>query len=150
MATDIPIPENSTEPEILLQESFAVSVQEVDPEEFDTHQVFSVSLGSNPFSQDDLELNESSLVFSSVNSPTASLTIPPNVFDMMRVSNSSRITQSVYLTDALYLTRNDSKLKVGSVILETSVVNMTIEDLNPPITLTFLKNPVSMHPIKNF
>ena len=147
MTEEIPIPENHTGPVILTQRSFAVSVQEVDPEAFNT-QVFSLSLGDNPFSEANLELNENSLDFFSMTSSTASLTLPENLFDSLRVSNFSRITQSVFLTDGLYLRRNDSLLEVGSVIIATSVVNGTIEGLDPPISITFLKNPVSVHLIK--
>ena len=149
VTAEIPIPVNHTGPVILPQDSFAVSVQVVNPEEFDK-QVFSVSLGDNPFSEADLELNTNTLDFSSMTSSTASLTLPQNLFDSVRVSNLSRITQSVFLTDALYLRRNESVLKVGSVIIGASVVNSTIEELEPPISLTFLKNPVSMQLIKEF
>ena len=147
VTAEIPIPENDTGPVILPQDSFAVSVQEVNPEEFDT-QVFSVSLGKNPFSEGNLELNENSLDFSSMMSSTASLTLPQNLFGSLRVSNSSSITQSVFLTDALYLRRNDSVLEVRSVAIAASVVNRTIVGLEPPISITFLKNPVSVQLIK--
>ena len=149
MTAEIPISESHTGPVMLLQRSFAVSVQEVNPEEFNA-QFFSVSLGGNPFSEENLELNENSLDFSSVTSSTASLTLPQNLFDSLRDSNSSRITQSVFLTEALYLRRNTSVLEVGSVIIAANVVNSAIKGLEPPISLTFLKNPVSMNPIKEF
>ena len=141
VTAEIPIPENRTEPVVLPLDSFAVSVQEVNVEEFDM-EVFSVSLGSNFFSGD-LELNENNLNFSSVPSSTASLTLPESLFDSRPASNSSRITRSVFLTDALYLRRNDSTLEVGSVIIAASVVNSSVQGLEPPIILTFLKNTVS-------
>ena len=143
----IPIPPNHTGPVILPQDSFAVSAQEVDPEKFDT-EVFSVNLGRNPFLDDDLALNEDSLDFSAVTSPTASLTLPQTLFDSLTVRNSSRITQSVFLTDALYLRRNKSSLKVGSVVMAASIINSTADELNPPISIKFLKNPVRMHTFK--
>ena len=142
VTADIPIPENQTEPVVLTQESFAVSVQQVNPEEFE-EQVFSVSLGEHPFSGEDTRLNNNSLDFSPVTSSTASITLPQNLFDSLPGSNSSRITRSVFLTDALYLRRNESALVVGSIIIAASVVNSTIEGLNPPIFITLLKNPVS-------
>ena len=147
MTAKIVIPDNHTGPVILPLDSFAVSVQDVDPEEFGT-QTFSVSLGDNPFSEFDMRLNENSLDFSSVTSSTASLTLPQNLFDSLQFSNSSRITHSVFLTDALYLRRNDSVLEVGSVVIAASVVNSTIEGLEPPVSLTFQKKPVSTYPIK--
>ena len=142
MTAEIPIPENQTEPVVLLQESFAVSVQELNPDDFEM-QTFSVSLGDNPFSGGDMLLNNNSLSFSLVNSPTANLTLQQNLFDSLPVSNSSRITLSVFLTDELYLRRNDSALKVGSIIMEASVVGSTIESLTPLISLRFLINSVS-------
>ena len=144
VTAEIPIPLNNTGPVILPQDSFAVSVQEVGPEEFDM-QSFSASLGSNPFSNHKLELNEDSLVFSPVTSSTASLTLPQNLFDSSSVSNSAHIALSVFLTDALYLRRNKSLLEVGSVVLSASVINQTINQLDPPISLRFLKNPVSIY-----
>ena len=144
VTAEIPIPPNHTGPVILPQDSFAVSVQEVNPEEFEM-QIFSASLGSNPFSNPNLELKDDSLAFSPVTSSTASLTLPPNLFDSSRVSNSSHIALSVFLTDALYLRRNKSLLEVGSVVLSASVINKTIDQLDPPISLRFLKNPVSIY-----
>ena len=143
VTANIIIPENHTGPVILPLDSFAVSVQDVDPGEFDA-QTFSVSLGDNPFSEFDMRLNENNLDFSSVASFTASLTLPQNLFDSLHVSNSSRITHSVFLTDALYLRRNDSVLEVGSIVIAASVVNSTLEELEPPISLRFQKNPVSI------
>ena len=141
MTTDLPIPENQTEPVVLAQESFAVSVQQVNPEDFEM-QVFGVSLGENPFSGQDAQLNNNSLDFSPVTSSTASITLPQNLFDSLTMSSYSRITRSVFLNDALYLRRNDSALEVGSIIIAASVVNSTIEGLTPPISIMFLKNPV--------
>ena len=139
MAAEIPIPENETGPVTLSQSLFAVSVQE----ELES-QILSVSLGHDPFSDTQTELNEESLIFSTVKSSTASITLPQNLFDSLPASNSSRITYLVFLNDALFLRRNDSTLKVGSIIISTSIVNRTVEGLEPPVSLTFLKNPVSI------
>ena len=143
ITADIPISKNQTEPVVLTQVSFAVSVQQVNPEDFDM-QMFSVLLGDDPFSGKHAQLDNTILDFSPVTSSTASITLPQNLFDSLPVMNSTRITRSVFLTDALYLRRNDSTLKVGSIILTASVVNNTVEGLNPPISITFLKNPVSL------
>ena len=144
---EIPITDNRTGTVILAYDSFAVSLQEVNPEEFEM-QVFSVNLGRNPFSDDDLKLSEDSLNFSPVTSLTASLILPQNLLNSPTVSNCSSIARSVFLSDALYLRRNESFLKVGSVVIEASVVNRTIDELDDPISLTFQKNPVSICPIK--
>ena len=148
VTAEIPIPPNNTGPVILPHNSFAVSVQEVSPEEFDM-QTFSVSLGSNPFSNPSLELNKDSMAFSPMTSYTASLTLPQNLFESSGVSNSSRIALSVFVTDALYLRRNKSLLEVGSVVLSASVINQTINELDPPISLRFLINPVSIYTYSN-
>ena len=138
VAAEIPIPENVTEPVVLSQRSFAVSVQE----EFES-QALSVSLGDNPFSDNHTELSEDSLIFSAVKSSTASIALPRNLYDSLPASYSLRITHLVFLNDALFLRRNDSSLKVGSIIISPSIENRTVEGLDPPISLTFLKNPVS-------
>ena len=137
----IPIPVNQTEPVILVQESFAVSVQQVNPEEFET-QTFTVSLGDDPFSGT-MQLNNNSLGFSSVTSFTASITLPQNLFDSLPMLTSSRSAHSVFLTDALYLRRNKRELEVGSIIMAASIVNRTVEELDPPVSITFLKDHVS-------
>ena len=142
VAAEIPIPDNETGPVVLLQSSFAVSVQEVNSQKFES-QVLSVSLGDSPFSGTKNISSEDSLNFSAVNHSTASITLPANLFDSLPASNSSRITQLVFLNDALYLRRNESSLEVGSIIIVTSVAEEIIEHLEPPISLTFLKNPVS-------
>ena len=141
VTADIPIPVNQTEPVILAQESFAVSVQQVNPEEFEM-QIFSISLGDDPFSGT-AQLDNNSLELSPVTSFTASITLPQNLFDSLPMSTSSRIARSVFLTDALYLRRNNSGLELGSIIIAASVVNKTVEKLNPPVSITFLKDPVS-------
>ena len=142
MAAEIPIPENETGRVILAQRSFAVSGQEVNPEKFET-QVLSVSLGDSPFTDTQTELSEDSFDLSTVNYSTASITLPHNLFDRLPASNSSRITQLVFLSDQLYLRRNESHFEVGSIIIAASVAERIIKRLEPPISLTFLKNPVS-------
>ena len=139
MAAEIPIPENATGPVVLSQRSFAVSVQK----ELGL-QALSVSLGDSPFSDNQTELSEDSLIFSTVKSSTASITLPQNLFDSLPASNSSRITHLVFLNHALFLRRNDSSLTVGSIIISASIINRTVEGLEPPVSLTFLKNPVSI------
>ena len=150
VAAKIPIPENETGPVILLQTLFAVSVQEVNPQNFES-QVLSVSLGDSPFSKTQDVLREDNLNFFKVNNSTASITLPKNLFDSFPASNFSRITQLVFLNDALYLRRNETSLEVGSIIIAASVAEGIIEHLEPPISLTFLKNPVSHdgHSCKN-
>ena len=142
LAAEIPIQENETGPVILSQSSFAVSVQEANPQEFEP-QVLSVSLGESPFSDPQIQLNEDSLGFSAVNYSTASIALPQNLFNSLPASNSSNILHLVFLTDALYLRRNDSSLEVGSIIIAASVADRVIEEVEPPISITFLKNPVS-------
>ena len=142
VVADLPIPENETGPVILLQGLFAISVQEVNPQEFES-QILSVSLGNSPFSDIQTGLSEESLNFSAAMSSTASITLPQNLFNSLPASNSSHITHLVFLNNALFLRRNDSSLKVGSIIISASIVNRTVEGLEPPVSITFLKNSVS-------
>ena len=142
VVTDLPIPENETGPVILSQSLFAISVQEVNTQGFES-QTLSVSLGDSPFSDTQTELSEESLSFSASMSSTSSITLPQNLFSSLPASNSSRITHLVFLNNALFLRRNDSSLKVGSIIISASIVNRTVEGLEPPVSVTFLKNSVS-------
>ena len=44
----------------------------------------------------------------------------------------------MFLSDSLFLRRNDKFMEVGSVIISATVVGVdTIQELNPPVTLTF-------------
>ena len=160
VAQTIPIPVNETIATILL-EDFAVTVVEI-PEgnEFLGHD-FSVDLGMRFISEDaNLSLNEGDISFKASPEATASLSIAKDFFEIPSVrmtltnrnydeSFSLRIINSVYLSDVFFVrpSASTSNASVGGIILSstlflinsttTSVVRVT--DLDPPITLTFMK-----------
>ena len=141
---DIPIGNNS-EPVVITRRSFAVSVQQVDFDQFmERGQTFSVNLGlfSDLNTTENINSNDLSFEMRDTQS-TGSLSLPNNLFSAIsNTGNDSRITHSVFLSDSLFLRRQNNNLKVGSLIISASIVGSTVDDLNPPITLSFLKNPV--------
>ncbi len=147
----IPLPENETQVIISLT-SFAVAVREVDTESFNG-QVFSANLGGEFNFEEGQRINSMFLfvrepgVFTAAE--TASLNIPSNIFEnevfSNRSVNSTRITNSVFLNDALFSRRATSAskdLKVGGIVMAASLSNgRSIKNLSTPILLTFLKKP---------
>ena len=142
VAEAIPIPENETTVVIPLR-LFAVAVQEVEIEEFHG-QTFSALLGDDfLFGEESIDVRD--LIFMENPNATASISIPPNIFASLPVNMSSdvRIIHSVFLTDSLFTRRGESPQDVGGIIIAAAIVNITVNDLNPPLILTFVKSPVS-------
>ena len=137
---------NISEPVIITQKSFAVSVQQVDVVEFtQSGQTFSVNYRG--FSDGNGTLNSKDLVFGTTSQQhTASISLPHNLLSTVpNISNNTRITHSVFTTNSLFLRRNNSFLEIGSVIISTTVVGTDrISELDPPVGLSFLINPVSI------
>ena len=141
---DIPI-RNNSEPVVITRRSFAVSVQRVDLDQFmERGQTFSVNLGLFSDINTTENINSNDLSFETRDTQsTGSLSLPNNLFSAIsNTGNDSRITHSVFLSDSLFLRRQNNNLKVGSLIISASIVGSTVDDLNSPITLSFLKNPV--------
>ena len=142
---NIPIT-NISEPVIITQKSFAVSIQQVDIEEFKQFgQTFSVNyLG---FTDGNKIITSNDLVFGMDSQlPTsAAIYLPNNLLSTLpNVTNNTRITHSVFTTDSLFLRRNNNFLEVSSVVISTTVVEKdNLRGLNPPVGLRFLANPVS-------
>ena len=82
---------------------------------------------------------------SSSEQSTAAITLPNNLLNSVpNLSNNSRITNAVFITDSLFLSRSDI-LEVGSLIISAAVVGAsTLEQLQPPVNLRFIINPVSL------
>ena len=137
-------------PVVITQSTFAVSVQALDPSEFGGL-TFSASLGDQ-FHTNNEPINPDILSFddSQQSTPTASISLPTNTFERAGLLNSTKIIQSVYLTDALFLRRNDSQRVVGSIVIAAGLANGgRVNGLtNPPVKLSFLKNPVSISSYK--
>ena len=137
---------NVSEPIVITQKSFAVSIQKVNSEEFtQSGQTFSINYKG--FSDDSQSLSSNDLVFGSPSQQsTAAINLPNNLLSALPniTKNNTRITHSVFITDSLFLRRNNYNLEVGSVIISTTVVGAdTINKLGTPVNLTFLVNPVS-------
>ena len=149
MAEAIPIPENQTRVVIPLR-SFAVSVQEVQPADFEG-QTFSAILGTT-FEFDEERINVDSLVLEKREEATVSISIPSGILMIQPLSmvqnRTTRITHTVFLTDLLFITReremDSQQLEVGSIIISATITgNMTVSGLDPPIMMVFVKSPVS-------
>ena len=137
---------NSSEPVVVAQKSFAVSVQEVNMDEFKRFgQTFSVNFGDLSITNQSLNLDD--LTFGTANQQsTAAISLPNNLLSATPSTiNSTRITHSVFITDSLFLRRSQKFLEVESLILSASVVGRkAITELDPPVNLRFLINPVSV------
>ena len=76
---------------------------------------------------------------------TAVINLPNNLLSALPnlTKNNTRITHSFFITDSLFLRRNNYNLDVDSVIISTTVVGADmISELDPPVNLRFLVNPV--------
>ena len=141
MTESIPFTDNETQV-VLTRESFAVAVQEVETNHF-PGLIFSVDV-SNSFYDTNSQLDMNSVSFSETDDAIASLSLPNTLFDNLNSSkNNTRITQSVFLTNSLFLQRENNFSEVGGIILAASVVGTRVTELDPPIQLSFVKNPVS-------
>ena len=142
---DIPIG-NTSEPVVITRNTFAVSVQQVDFDQFmEIGQIFSANLGnfSDLNINDDIDSND--LSFEMLNTQSiASLHLPNNLFSSItNFTNNTRITHAVFLSDSLFLRRENNDMEVGSIIISASIVGSdSVDGLKPPVTLRFLKNPV--------
>ena len=132
---NIPI-SNSFEPVVISQRLFAVSVQQVNFQSFlQDGQSFSVNIGNNKT----LKLDDIMVGDTLDSQSTDSISLPNNLLDSIpNISNSTTITNAVFLSDSLFLRREDKFMKIGSVIISAAVVGIDkIQELNPPVTLNF-------------
>ena len=121
-----------------------MSVQQVD-QLMETGQIFSANLGTFSDLNMSENINSSDLSFSGrTGQPTASISLPNNLFEaILNVTNNTRITHAVFLTDSLFLRRENNDMEVGGIIISASVVGSnSVEAIEPPLNITFLKNPV--------
>ena len=160
----VEIPENAnstanlTKTTVFAFETFALQVQELDPEEY-IGQIFNVNLGSlEKARKDNQTIQQSALVTSELESveqdnegvvngfadSTASLQLPEDLLDMCSsmssnvistVPQSSRLSYSVFKSDILFQNLNQSHLGIGSIIIAAQLkCNGT---LNSSIKTTF-------------
>ena len=131
---------NSTKTTVFAFETFALQVQELDPEEY-IGQIFNVNLGPlERARKDNQTIQQSALVTSELESAeqddegivngfadsTASLQLPEDLLDMCSstssnvtstVPQSSRLSYSVFKSDILFQNLNQSHLGIGSIII---------------------------------
>ena len=123
-----------------------MSVQQVDLDQFmEIDQTFSSNLGEFSDLNTSENINSSDLSFSGrTGQPTASISLPNSLFNaILNVTNNTRITHAVFLSESLFLRRENNDLEVGGIIVSASLVGSnSVEDIDPPLNITFLKNPV--------
>ena len=131
LAENLPIPENSTEPVIITETTFVVSVQRVDP---------------STLPAEGLSFSTSSLIFNqTANTPgTASVLLPLNILNR---TNNTRVAFSLFLTDSLFIRRMNEQQQqetfVDSAILSASVVGERLTKITPRVELVFKIDNVS-------
>ena len=138
---------NISKPVVITRRTFAVSAQQVDLNQFmEIGQNFSANLGNFSNLNTDETIDSSDLSFEKrmTTQATASIRLPNNLFSAVpNVTNNTRITHAVFLSDSLFLRRDSNDLEVGGIIISASVVGYnSIEGLDPPVSISFLKNPV--------
>ena len=148
VAEKIPLPENKTSVVIPLT-SFAISVREVDPDMSNfTGLEFSANFGDSFEFNSDQTIETNALSFSKTPNFTAILNVPASVFNISMTQSSNRtsapprITNSVFLSDTLFVRRTKENLTVGSLVMAAALSNnRRVENLANPIRMTFLKSP---------
>ena len=130
VSENLPIPENETSA-LVIQSTFAVSVQKVDPMTFAGLSISAV------IDDQGLMVN---MTMSNERS-TGSLSLPRN---LLQKANGTRVTMSVFSTNSLFLRRDNNNTEVASVVIAASVVGTPrVENLDPPIMAVFQRKPVS-------
>ena len=135
VSENIPIPENETSA-LITQSTFAVSVQKVDPMTFT-----GVNISAVIESFDEPKIDEPMLNMISSAKSTGSLSLPSN---LLQKANGTRVTLSVFVTNSLFLRRDNNNTEIASIIIAAGVVGVQrVENLDPPIMAVFQRNPVS-------
>ena len=137
VADSIPI-ENTSQPVIITRSQFAVSAQEVEPDQF--MQTFSFTAEDHSHISNISRINSNNLYFGEMmNNSTASISVPNNLFNALHNISKSRVTHAIYLSESAFLRRENNNLEVSSVIISASIVGAgPIKGLkNPPVILSF-------------
>ena len=143
VSENLPIPENETSA-LLIQSTFAVSVQKVDPMTFTG---LSISAVIDSFDDQRIDQLTVNMTMSNERS-TGSLSLPRN---LLQKANGTRVTMSVFATNSLFLRRDNNDTEVASIVIAASVVGTPkVENLDPPgIIAEFQRKPVSNNIIKD-
>lgn len=136
---------------LLGYDTYALQLQNIDPDKF-KGQTFTVNLGSveNALQSDEKfqdSLKTSEMVMKVLDNSTAAVQLSDNFFntisgcsdaDLSSTSTSTRqrLSYSVFLTDILFQSFNQSRFDIGSIIVSTRLrcaVNVTL--INPIILI---------------
>ena len=147
VTNQLPIPEKSTEPVLITQRNFAVAVQRVNTSTFMAMGLgFSASFGEDFDFASNETIDSGDLAFSTAvqQQSTGSISLPDNLLSHPNgTRNNTRVSFHLFVTDSLFLRRDNNFTEVGSIILAASVVGERFEGLSPPVILTFQRNLVS-------
>ena len=148
---EVALPPNTTTPIVYARESFAIQVQDVNAETF-SGEALNVDLGSF---EEALRLNtsipEEALLttMEALVNVTASIAVPSSLLTDLqsleegiarRALEFQRLSYSVFLTDILFLSPNQSanNLSIGTIILALRLRNITLDQiLKMPLNTTF-------------
>lgn len=134
--------------------NYAMQLQDIDPGAFNG-QTFSVNLGSvedalisdNGFNN---SLKTSNVLVEVMNDSTAAIQLPENFIQSIEgnnlTSNQLRLSFAVFLTDILFQSENDTKMKIGSIIVSTRLKLAEQLSLFSQITTTFRTNQDVCYP----
>lgn len=139
--------------------NYAMQLQDIDPGAFNG-QTFSVNLGSvedalisdNGFNN---SLKTSNVLVEVMNDSTAAIQLPENFIQSIEgyedenqnlTSNQLRLSFAVFLTDILFQSENDTKMKIGSIIVSTRLKLAEQSSLFSQITTTFRTNQDVCYP----
>ena len=138
--------------EVILRRTFAVAIVTADNATGTfSDQTLSVLLGSS-FNFQDIETDN--VVLGSASGATASIRVPGSFSNGLGFGGQARLVCSVYLNRGLFLRRQPyleerglRYRRVGSIIISANLAGSDIQvpDLQDPVQLTFLKDPVSLH-----
>ena len=145
MTNNLPLPDKSTEPVVITQRSFAVAAQRVNTSTI-MGLGFSASFGEDFGFASNETIDGSDLTFNTAvqQQSTGSISLPDNLLSHLNgTHNDTRVSFQLFVTDSLFLRRDNNLTEVGSIILAASVVGERFEGLAPPVMLTFQRNLVS-------
>ena len=138
--------------EVILRRTFAIAIVTADNSTGTfSDQTLSVLLGSS-FNFQDIETDN--VVLGSASGATASIRVPGSFSNGLSLGGQARLVCSVYVSRGLFLRRQPyleerglRYKRVGSIIISANLAgsDMQVPDLQDPVQLTFLKDPVSLH-----
>lgn len=129
------------DPVVIAQDNFAIRVQAVDTMTF-VGQDFTFNLGD----ADNTQITNRSIFEQNDNKrPTASLALPSTLFSSVNTTNNTRITNTVYTTDALFIRRQTRNREVGSIIVSASIPGVVVIGLDPPVAMNFSQRSVRQY-----